>query len=223
VYISDVDAASVPPKMGPVSSRHVIPNGIFGQNSTGSADTGIPSPNIGFLGNMSYPPNIEAVHWLYEKVFIPLRGKRTNLSLIIIGRNPVDSIRDLGRQPGVFVTGTVEDIWPYVNSIDLFAFPLRVGAGMKNKILEVMYARKPVLTTKIGNEGINAVPGRDLLICRTREEFQKEATRLLEQTRERIRIGNSAHEFVAGNYSWDRILKNYEELIGGKTVENVDR
>ncbi len=223
IYISDVDAAAVPREMGPGSSRHVIPNGVFAQSCFESPKPDIPSPNIGFLGNMSYPPNIEAVHWLYHKVFLPVREKRKNLSLIIIGRNPVDSIHDLGKRPGVTVTGAVEDIWPYVNSIDLFAFPLQIGAGMKNKILEVMCAGKPVLTTQIGNEGIDAVPGRDLLICRTEEEFQKEANRLLDQPQERIKIGNLAREFVTGNYSWDRILKNYEELIGGKTVEYVNR
>jgi glycosyltransferase involved in cell wall biosynthesis len=219
IYISDVDAASVPPEMGPVASRHVIPNGIVEQNYTGASHTGIPSPNIGFLGNMSYPPNIDAVHWLFEKVFLPIREKSKNLSLIIIGRNPADSVKDLGNRAGVTVTGTVEDIWPYVNSVDLFAFPLHIGAGMKNKVLEVMYAGKPVLTTRVGNEGINAVPGKDLLICRTPEEFQQEAIRLLEQVNERIKIGNSAREFVAGNYTWDRILKRYEELIDGKPRE----
>jgi glycosyltransferase involved in cell wall biosynthesis len=168
---------------------------------------------------MSYPPNIDAVHWLFEKVFLPIREKSKNLSLIIIGRNPADSVKDLGNRAGVTVTGTVEDIWPYVNSVDLFAFPLHIGAGMKNKVLEVMYAGKPVLTTRVGNEGINAVPGKDLLICRTPEEFQQEAIRLLEQVNERIKIGNSAREFVAGNYTWDRILKRYEELIDGKPRE----
>jgi len=219
IYISDIDAAAVPSGMGPASSRHVIPNGVSAQSHYESPRPHLPSPNIGFLGNMSYPPNVEAVHWLYHKVFLPVREKRNNLSLIIIGRDPVSSITDLGKRPGVTVTGTVEDIWPYVNSVDLFAFPLQIGAGMKNKILEVMCAGKPVLTTLIGNEGIHAVPGRDLLVCRTQEEFQGEANRLLEQTQERIKIGNSAREFVTANYSWDRILKSYEELISGKSTE----
>ena len=215
IYISEVDAAAVPRGMGPSSSRRVIPNGVSVQSRFESSKVDLPSPNIGFLGNMSYPPNIEAAHWLYQKVFLPLREKRKNLSLIIIGRDPVDSIIELGKQSGVTVTGTVEDIWPYVNSIDLFAFPLQIGAGMKNKILEVMCAGKAVLTTQIGNEGINAISGRDLLICRTEPEFLKEANRLLDQPQERMKIGNSAREFVKGNYSWDRVLKDYEEIIGG--------
>jgi glycosyltransferase involved in cell wall biosynthesis len=222
IYISDIDAVAVPRGMGPASSRHVIPNGVSAQSSVESSVQDLPSPNIGFLGNMSYPPNIEAAHWLYRKVFLPVREKRKDLSLIIIGRNPVSSIEDLGKRPGVTVTGTVEDIWPYVNSVDLFAFPLQTGAGMKNKILEVMCAGKPVLTTQIGNEGIHAVHGRDLLVCRTQEEFQREANRLLGETQERINIGNSAREFVTANYSWDRILKNFEELINGKRTKTAN-
>ena len=223
IYVSDVDAAAVPSGMGPTSTRHVIPNGMLAETYTASTRPDIPSPNIGFLGNMSYPPNIEAVHWLYEKVFLPLKEEWSNLSLIIIGRNPVESIKNLGDQPGVKITGTVDDIWPFVNSIDLFVFPLLIGAGMKNKILEVMYAGKPVLTTQIGNEGINAVPGRDLVVCSSKEEFRKEAHRLLNHADERTRIGNSAHEFIAEKFTWERILKNYEELIGGETIAGAGR
>jgi glycosyltransferase involved in cell wall biosynthesis len=125
----------------------------------------------------------------------------------------VDSVRDLAKHRGVLVTGTVENIWQYVNSIDLFVFPVLVGAGLKNKVLEAMYARKPVLTTEIGNEGINAVPGRDIFICSTPDEFQREAIRLLHLPEEQINIGNSAHEFIKKNFSWDKILKDYENIL----------
>src|SRR4029079_1233690 len=95
------------------------------------------------------------------------------LSLYIIGSNPVDSVRALGKKPGVTVTGTVDDIWPYVNAIDLFVFPLWKGTGLKNKVLEAMYAKRPVVTTRIGNEGIDAVSGRDLVICDSAADFQQ--------------------------------------------------
>jgi glycosyltransferase involved in cell wall biosynthesis len=213
IYISDVDSRMVPEEFTPGKRRHVIRNGVeFGSYSADKFD-GIVSPNIGFLGNMAYPPNVEAVHWLCENVFLPMKNTMKNLSLIIIGRNPVDSVRDLARHRGVLVTGTVENIWQYVNSIDLFVFPVLVGAGLKNKVLEAMYARKPVLTTEIGNEGINAVPGRDIFICSTPDEFQREAIRLLHLPEEQINIGNSAHEFIRKNFSWDKILKDYENIL----------
>jgi len=218
IYISEVDANTIPSTLTPGKSRHVIPNGInIGAYST-EINPDIPSPNIGFLGSMSYGPNIEAVHWLYERVFLPLRRTMQNLSLIIIGRDPVESIQELGKNPGVRVTGTVDDIWPYVNSVNIFVFPIWTGAGMKNKILEAMYAGKPVLTTNVGNEGIDAIDGKELSICQTSEEFQSEVIRMMENPEQRRLKGYSAHKFVMEKYSWDNILSIYENLVNGESI-----
>ncbi len=216
LYISDVDSRTVPAGLTPGKERHVIPNGVdFGSYSNGKMER-IASPSIGFLGNMAYPPNIEAATWLFEEVFLPLKKRIPDISLILIGRDPVDSVLRLREHPGVTVTGTVDDIWPYVNSVDLFLYPLWTGAGLKNKILESMYAGRPVLTTPIGNEGINAVDGRDLLICRDSGKFQEETLRLLNSPEDRQRIGEHAREFVLQGFAWPPILKAYEEIVTGE-------
>ncbi len=173
------------------------------------------SPNIGFLGNMGYLPNIEAVHWLYEHVFRPLRTTLGTLSLYIIGRNPVDSVKALGGQDGVTVTGEVDDLWGFVNAVDVFVFPLWRGVGIKNKVLETMYAKRAVVTTRIGSEGVGAVPGRDLLICDTAGAFRDEVRRLLHCPDERTRLGEAARKLVQEHFSWDRILSRFEAVITG--------
>jgi glycosyltransferase involved in cell wall biosynthesis len=194
----------------------------LGSYSAARAD--LPSPNIGFLGNMGYPPNIEAVHWLYEKVFLPIRTEIPGLSLVVIGKDPVDSVAKLGLEPGVVVTGTVEDIWPFVNSVDVFVFPLLTGAGLKNKILEAMGAGRPVITTAIGNEGIDADDGEDISIRETPEAFRMEAVRLLRSSDARWAMGDSARCFVRDRFSWDRILPRYEEIvIGAGNRKQTDR
>ncbi len=219
IYISRVDAEAVPPELAPLAKRHVIPNGINIPHFSANKNVALPSPNIGFLGNMSYPPNVEAVEWLYDQVFAPLRKDHPDLTLVVIGRDPAPSIRSLGNRPGVVVTGTVEDIWPHIHSIDVFLFPLRRGAGVKNKILEAMFAGRPVVTTEIGNEGIDAEDGRDLVLCGTPDEFRREAMRMLGAPGERARMGASAHAFVTENFSWDRILRAYEKLVLGRLPE----
>jgi len=133
----------------------------------------------------------------------------------VIGRYPCEAIRKLGNEPGVIVTGAVDDIWGHISAIDLFVFPLLRGAGLKNKILEAMYAGRTILTTGIGNEGIDGVNGRDLVVCSTSEDFQEEALRLLSSPAERVRIGSSANAFVRQKFSWEGILRAYEALILG--------
>jgi len=219
IYISRVDAEATPSRHAPVGKTHVVPNGINIPASKKTERASLPSPNIGFLGNMGYLPNVEAVEWLYSEVFAPLRKNNPDLTLVVIGRDPAPSIRSLGNQPGVIVTGTVEDIWPYINSIDVFLFPLHRGTGVKNKILEAMYAGLPVVTTEIGNEGIDAEEGRDLVLCRTPDDFRRETWRLLGAPEERARMGTSAHAFVKEYFSWDRILGTYENLVLGRLAE----
>ena len=213
VYISKVDAAYVPKLLTPGRRRLVIQNGFSAAEYTSASDPAIKKPNIGFLGNMSYFPNVEAVHWLYEHIFTPLRETRKDLTLHIIGRDPDESIVRLGQDRNVHVTGTVENIWPVLNAIDVFVFPLRRGGGLKNKILEAMYAKRPVITTAIGNEGIGAVPGKDLIVCKEPAEFRDSIERLLESTSERERLACSGQRHIADNFAWKGLLETYETLV----------
>lgn len=222
IYISRVDAEAVSSRHAPMEKRHVIPNGINIPSGVNAEHASLPSPNIGFLGNMGYPPNIEAVEWLYQEVFVPLRKNRPDLTLVVIGRYPSRSILDLGEKPGVIVTGGVDDVWPYINGIDVFLFPLFQGAGLKNKILEAMYGRRPVVTTEIGNEGIDAIPGIEFVLCRTPGEFQREAIKLLNSPEERVRMGSSGYALVAEKFSWAPILAAFESLTLG-VVPSSDR
>ena len=215
IYISHVDAETVPPAYAPIGKRHVFPNGINLPDRVNSKRVSFPSPNIGFLGTMGYAPNIEAVEWLYTEVFVPLKEILPDLTLVVVGRYPSRSILELGNMPGVVVTGEVGDIWEYVNAIDVFLFPLLRGAGLKNKILEAMYAGRPVITTKIGNEGIDAVSGENIVIGQTKEDFRRETIKLLDSPEERARLGNAANAFVLRKFSWDGILTAYENLLLG--------
>lgn len=215
IYISEVDAACVPPRLTPGRLRRVIPNGISTNTYSTDKAASIPTPNIGFLGNMGYLPNVEAVLWLYKEIYRSLRLIHPSLSLVIIGRDPVPSIRELEADQGVIVTGAVESIWEYINAVDIFVFPLWIGGGLKNKILEAMYAGRPVVTTPIGNEGIDAVPGREILINSDRNGFIEALEMLLQSESERVRVGEAAHRYVTGKYSWTNIFGMFEEAFFG--------
>lgn len=216
IYVSDVDAHVVPESLAPGRRRYVIPNGVSLEGYTSSVEASVSSPSIGFLGNMAYPPNVEAVQWLYEEVFVSLRSTFGNLTLYVIGRDPVDSILALGTCPGVVVTGAVDEIWPYVNAVDVFALPIWTGAGLKNKVLEAMYAKRPVVTTPIGSEGIGATSGRELIVCSEGERFKTEVGRLLTSPHERRNLGDAGHALVTERFSWGRILEAFESVILGR-------
>ena len=213
IYISSFDANAIPQNLAPNDKRYVIPNGFSANDYTDRLEESIKSPSIGFLGNMSYFPNIEAATWLHDEVYCRVKTKFYRLSMYIIGRSPDESVKRLEDGEGVYITGEVDLIWPYINALDILVFPLQRGAGLKNKILEAMYARRLVITTRIGNEGIEGVSSKDLLVCETADEFCKAITKYLELPEERRRIGEAGRRFVEERFSWGSILEDFERLV----------
>lgn len=213
-YISPVDAAAIPREMLD-KQPHVIPNGVYTVGYSDKRMRDIVSPSIGFLGNMSYEPNIEGVLYLYRNVFLPLKQRIPDLSLWIIGRNPGQEILALAATEGVHVTGAVEDIWPYVNAVDVFVLPLQSGTGQQNKILEVMMAGRPVVTTTIANGGIGGHSGRDLLVSDEPEQCLRQVEELLRDPGEREALGARGRDFVSQTFEWNRIYERMAPLVMG--------
>ena len=220
MYISPIDAAAVPTMYTDGIERHVVNNGINVENYLDTQMAEIPRPNIGFLGNMGYGPNIEAVAWLYERVYVPLKKEMPGLSLLITGRNPDPSVIEMGRKEGVIVTGEVDDIWPYVNSVDLFLFPIWMGTGIKNKVIEAMFAGRPVITTPVGNDGINGEHGTHLMICNSEEEFIRESLTLIRSEERRRLLGQRGHTHVVESFSWESKLEEFKRILFPEVTKN---
>jgi len=215
VYISHVDANTLSAREAGGGRRYVLPNGISTEAYLPDRAAPVQAPSIGFLGNMSYPPNVEAAAWLHQEVFLPLRRQVPALSLYIIGRSPATSVLALGKNAGVVVTGEVKQVWPWLNAVDLFVLPIFNGTGVKNKVLEILYAKRAIVTTPLANEGIDAVPGRDIVLCNSGADFQRETLRLLGAPAERARLGEAGHQWVTSRFSWDAIRKDFEAVITG--------
>lgn len=216
VYISPVDARTVPGALTGGKTPHVIPNGIYVDDYVEDRLDSVSSMSIGFLGNMAYRPNVQATLKLYEQIYLPLKERLPALKLYIIGRAPAEEITALGDNESVFVTGTVDSIWPYVNSVSVFVLPLDAGAGQQNKILEVMYAGRPVVASRISNGGIGAVHGQHILICgEDPNEWVDSTCELLTDRAKAERLGQAGRQFAVNQYVWPAICSEYESLIDG--------
>jgi sugar transferase (PEP-CTERM/EpsH1 system associated) len=122
-------------------------------------------PDLVFTGNMDYWPNADAVIWFAGAVMPELRRHHPGLRLHIVGANPGPDVTALGRLEGVHVTGRVADVRPYVAHAALAIAPLRIARGIQNKVLEAMAMARPVVASPGAFEGIEAEPGRDLLVA----------------------------------------------------------
>lgn len=192
---------------------HPVPLPDVSQGNGVSKD----SPAILFVGSLDRDVNAEAVLFIYHKILPLIRDKVKNFKFYIVGDKAPQNIKNLAKEnSAVKVTGFVEDLLPYYQEATCVVTPLFIGGGIIVKNMEAMAHSVPVITTPVGNEGICAVHGRDLLIAETPEEFANTILELLENPEKIKAIGENGREFVEKHFNiaavFDRIDKIYNEL-----------
>ena len=189
----------------------VIPNGVYLEDLT-SDRVHFEGLTIGYLGHMGYEPNILAAERLY-RLFKQVQRAVPDLRLVIIGRDPDDRILALAQDSAVTVTGTVDNIWPFVNAMDFFVFPMITGSGQQNKLLEAMAAKKAVISTNLGNSGVGAIHKHSILVADSDEEIISAMNQLLQNVQMRDEIAISGFSFVKEKYSWPAVFNVLEHSI----------
>lgn len=169
-----------------------------------------------YLGSMDWKPNEDAVLWFIKNVFSNLLETCPDLKFYVVGKNPSERMKKQASS-NIIVTGTVEDVRPYIEKSGICVIPLRVGGGMRVKILELMASGKPIITSTIGAEGIEYEPGKDLLIADTAEDFIREIKNLIGDKPKISSIGLNARQKVQTLYSWASVISGYLEYLR-KTV-----
>lgn len=172
-----------------------------------------------FVGSMDYHANVDAVVSFAREAWPLLRERVPGLTFSIVGRAPGPEVRALAALPGVEVTGTVEDVRPYYRGALAALIPLRVGGGSRLKILEAMAAGVPVVSTRLGAEGIEARDGVEIVLAETAVDFCEAVARLAEDGGRGVGIAAAAREFVRSRYDWSSVgaalFGIYERLLGG--------
>jgi polysaccharide biosynthesis protein PslH len=120
----------------------------------------------------------------------------------LVGARPPASFRRLAALPGVTVTGEVPQTQPYLREAAVAVAPLLVGGGTRLKILEALAMEKAVVTTSLGCEGLDVVPGEHLLVADEPDAFADAVTRLLQDDDLRARLGAAGRQLVERAYSW---------------------
>lgn len=170
--------------------------------------------NIVFTGSMDWPPNEDGVLFFSQKILPLIQRSIPGAVLWIVGRSPSGNVLRLASQdPAIHVTGTVQDIRPYVNRAAVYVVPLRVGGGTRLKIFEAMAMGKAVVSTTIGAEGLPITDGHNVLIADAPERFAEQTIRLLQNRSLRNDLGNAARKLVEPQYGWPQVASDCEVVF----------
>ena len=162
-----------------------------------------------FFGLMSYMPNIDGVSYFIQDIWPRIAATNPGARCKIIGGSPPPQLLALAG-PRVEFTGLVPDLRPHLAAAAAVVVPLRLGGGTRLKIVEAMAMSKAMVSTTLGAEGIDAVPGRDILIEDQPDAFADAVSRLLTEPELAARIGNSARQLSEARYAWNAAARALE-------------
>ncbi len=165
-----------------------------------------------FVGAMDRDENCRAIVYFYERCFAQIKAAVPGIELLIVGASPQRRVQDLARDPQVTVTGYVEDLRPYYARGHVFVAPILVGGGVINKIVDAMAAGRPVVSTSVGNEGLDAAPDQEILIADHPTTFARQTIALLQDKELWSRIALGGRQHVRRTYHWERNVANLEDL-----------
>ncbi len=220
VVLTDRDAAALH-ALAPQLPLVTIPNGVDLDFYT---PTGYEpdDPTLLFVGNYDYRPNLDAALRLARDIFPRVREAVPRARLLLVGGNPPPELQALANAQ-IEVTGRVPDLRPYFEQALLFVSPLRLGAGIKNKVLEAMAMDVPVIATPLSCDGIPVIHGEHVWLGETDADLVKGIVHLINtpSLRQALRLGGRA--LVEQFFTWQRVADQYEALYEEVIAERRGR
>jgi polysaccharide biosynthesis protein PslH len=186
-----------------------IPTGVDTSYFHPNGDAELPN-RIVFTGSMDWRPNEDAVLYFIDMILPRIRREIPNASLAIVGRRPTDRLRAAARRAGALVSGTVDDVRPYVAEAAVFVVPLRAGGGTRLKIFEALAMEKAVVSTTVGAEGLAVTPGREFMAADDPLDFARAVVALLRDPVRRKDLGRAGRRLVQERYSWAQVAREFE-------------
>ena len=189
----------------------VIPNGVdpdYYQPATAGSCDG----SVLFIGKMDYRPNVDAAEWLAAEIWPILRRSVPNARLNIVGRDPLPRVRRLAQVPGVSVVGPVHDDRPWFGRAAVLAVPMRMGGGVRLKVLQALASGTAIVSTSFGMSGIGAVDGVHYLRGDSPVAFATGLAKALGDPTLRTNLGRAGRALAVDRFDWRVILPRLDDF-----------
>ena len=193
--------------------------GFFGKNQ-------VSPPTVVFTGKMSYHANVAAVLYFAREVLPRIWAKDPEVRFQIVGKDPPETVRQLATDERIQVTGTVDDLRPYLAQATVAVCPALYAVGVQNKVLEAMAMGTPVVSTPAGCAALVAEERQEILIAEGEEALAAAVLRVLADPTLAERLGAAGRRYVEAHHSWEaraQQLSEVYEQARSETHKNVTR
>jgi polysaccharide biosynthesis protein PslH len=180
-------------------------------------------PVLGIVGSMSYGPNIRGVEWFGRRVWPRVLQEIPAARWWIVGRRPARSVRRWGRQPGVTVTGFVEDVRPYLAALRVYVCPVREQIGVQTKLIEALGAARPAVVTPAVASGFQYDDPPPFAVASSAREFAQAVVRLLRDAAAARSLARRARAVAEREYDAREQLARVEKCLVGPLLTEPPR
>jgi glycosyltransferase involved in cell wall biosynthesis len=171
-------------------------------------------------GKMSYHANVTMVLNLVQNIMPRVWATRPGVKLWIVGKDPTQEIRALSQNLNITVTGTVEDIRPYLRKASVAVSPVIYGVGIQNKVLEAMACGTAVVSTPQAVSTLDVHPGQGVLVEQDANQFAEGVLKLLDNPQYSDEVGRAGYQYVLNHHKWsvvgERLEGIYHEAVNNK-------
>ncbi|GAB6283121.1 MAG: glycosyltransferase [Ignavibacterium sp.] len=198
-------------KLSPDIKTKVIPAGV--DNKIFTINNLNTQPQTLFhIGSLEWQPNYDGLVWFLSEIFPEIVNKFPNTKLYIYskGTEKLEISKEISNN--VMICGYVKDIWQEIMDKQILIVPLRIGSGMRVKIIEMLAAGKIVVSTSIGKEGIEVKDGQEILIADNRNEFVRIIKDVFNNEIDTNNITATARNTMKKKYSWEKISNEFEKM-----------
>lgn len=205
VVVSEQERARLSPDLRSVL---VCPNG----REPSAVLPNAADPTVAFVATMGWAPNVDAALWLGREIWPLVRRRVPDARLLLVGKDPAPAVSELADE-SIEVTGTVEDVNPYLARARVVVAPLRAGGGTRLKIMEALDVGRPVVSTSLGCEGMEDLVGHGVVVADTAEDQAEAIAALLLDPARAASLGRTGHDAVKAGHSWDTALAPLLEAV----------
>ncbi len=186
-------------KLGNNKPSHISQTGIDASQLIPTAKN-LEHPSLFHIGSLEWTPNQEGLIWFLDNCWDEIHKKYPNLKFYVAGRNAPAWLQKKLLAPNVIFEGEVADAYEFMNSKSIMVVPLYSGSGMRIKVIEGMALGKPIVSTKVGTEGISTTSGKNIIVAENANIFINSIYELIENREYFDSISKNAIEFIHENF-----------------------